>query len=340
MTTSCGLPAKRQTRFTGKQTLMDFETDRIAKLIRNTDAQTIVLQFPEGLKRYGPPLAMQIERDFGVTVMLSGDPCYGACDLDVTSGADLIFHFGHARIPQINMPKAHFIEVRDDVDVIPVTRKALSTIEGQDIGLITTVQHIHKLKEIKRELESRGFHCHIGDGDTRIRYPGQILGCNFSAARAVNVDEYLYVGTGMFHALGVGIATGKRVVVADPLLDRIAVPDTEAIVRQRYGLIAKARDAHSFGVLIGTKIGQHRPELAKRLIAKAEAHNYEAFAIRVNEVTPWLLYQFPADAYVNTACPRIAIDDARSFRAPMLTPVEFEIALDKRSLNDYVFDEF
>ena len=318
---------------------MDLETDRIADLIRNAEAQTIVLQFPEGLKRYGPPLSMQIERELGVAVVLSGDPCYGACDLDVTSGADLIFHFGHARIPQINTPNVHFIEVRDDADVISVTRKALSTIEGQEIGLITTVQHVHKLSEVKRELESQGFHCQIGNGDTRVQYPGQILGCNFSAARAVDVDEYLYVGTGVFHALGVGIATGKRVIIADPLLDRIAVPDTEAIVRQRYGLIAKARDARSFGVLIGTKIGQHRPELAHRLIDKAKAHHCDAFAIQVNEVTPWLLYQFPADAYVNTACPRIAIDDVDSFRAPMLTPIEFEIILGTRSLNDYVFDE-
>ncbi|MGZ4903683.1 MAG: diphthamide biosynthesis enzyme Dph2 [Halobacteriota archaeon] len=319
---------------------MDFETDRIAKLVRETGAQTIVLQFPEGLKRYGPPLATQIERDLGVAVVLSGDPCYGACDLDAPNIADLLFHFGHAPIPQIDAPKAHFIEVRSDIDVLAITQKALSVVEGPHIGLITTVQHIHKLPEIKRELESQGYRCHIGRGDERIRYPGQILGCNFSAARAVNVDEYLYVGSGMFHALGVGIATGKRVIAADPFLHRIEIPDTETIVRQRYGLIAKARDAHSFGVLIGTKIGQHRPELAQELIAQAKARNYDAFAIRANEVTPWLLYQFPADAYVNTACPRIAIDDASSFRAPMLTPIEFEVVLDKRSLSDYVFDEF
>ncbi|MDD1721245.1 MAG: diphthamide biosynthesis enzyme Dph2 [Euryarchaeota archaeon] len=319
---------------------MDFETERIAKLVKETDAQTIVLQFPEGLKRYGPPLALQMERDLGIAVMLSGNPCYGACDLDVTSRADLLFHFGHAPIPRIQVPTAHFIEVRNDTDVIPITQKALSVVEGHHIGLLTTVQHIHKLEEIKRELESQGYRCDIGCGDDRIQYPGQILGCNFSAARAVNVDEYLYIGSGTFHALGVGIATGKRVIVADPFLDRIIIPDTETIIRQRHGFIAKARDARSFGVLIGTKIGQRRSALARELIAEARSHDYDAFAIRVNEVTPWVLYQFPADAYVNTACPRIAIDDASTFRAPMLTPIEFEIVLDKRSLSDYVFDEF
>ncbi len=319
---------------------MDFETHRIAKLVRETNAQTIVLQFPEGLKRYGPQLAMQLERDLGVAVTLSGNPCYGACDLDVPETADLLFHFGHAPIPQMHVPNAHFIEMRSDIDVLPVTKKALQVIVGRRIGLVTTVQHIHKLKEIKRELDSQGYLCYIGHGDERIRYPGQILGCNFSAARTVDVDEYLYVGSGMFHALGVAIATDKRVVVADPFLDRVAVPDREGIIRQRYGMIAKARDARTFGVIIGTKIGQHRATLARELIEEARARNYRAFAICASEVTPWLLYQFPADAYVNTACPRIAIDDASSFKAPVLTPIEFEIALDKRSLSHYVFDEF
>ncbi len=319
---------------------MDFEPDRIAALVREYEAQTIMLQFPEGLKRYGPRLARQLERDLGVTVLLSGDPCYGACDLAFTGTADLLFHFGHAAIPQVHVPRAHFIEVRSDVDVLPVVRKARSAINGREIGLITTVQHVHTLELIKNELDAQGYSCHIGRGDERVRYPGQILGCNFSAAKTVNVDEFLYIGSGMFHALGVSIATGKRVIVADPFLDQVASPDAEAIIRQRYGLVAKARDAHSFGIIIGTKVGQHRPQLARELISEASVHGYDAFTITVNEVTPWLLYQFPADAYVNTACPRIAIDDISTFRVPMLTPIEFEILLGTRRLDDYAFDEF
>ena len=33
------------------------------------------------------------------------------------------------------------------------------------------------------------------------------------------------------------------------------------------------------------------------------------------------------DAYVNTACPRIALDDGASFGRPVLTPPEFLMAL-------------
>jgi len=318
---------------------MDFETKRIAQLVRENNANIIALQFPEGLKRYGPSLAMQIEQELGIRVILSGDPCYGACDLDLESDADLVFHFGHAEIPQLDVERVHFIEVRSDIDVAPVVRDALKVIDSQRIGVVTTVQHIHQLRDIRSQIESQGRECRIGQGDNRIKYPGQVLGCNFSSARAIDVDEYLYIGSGLFHALGVSLATGKRVVAADPFLHRISVPDARAIVRQRYAVIARALDAGTFCVLIGTKIGQRRSYLAQELVQEARERRHRAYAVSVNEVSPWLLYQFPADAYVNTACPRIGIDEVSRFKAPLLSPIEFEIVIRKRDLSDYTFDE-
>jgi 2-(3-amino-3-carboxypropyl)histidine synthase len=44
------------------------------------------------------------------------------------------------------------------------------------------------------------------------------------------------------------------------------------------------------------------------------------------------------DAFVSTACPRIAIDDALRYKKPILTPVELEVSLGIRRWDDYVFD--
>lgn len=76
------------------------------------------------------------------------------------------------------------------------------------------------------------------------------------------------------------------------------------------------------------------------LVEQAVKRGYDAYTVTINELTPWTLYQFPAEAYVNTACPRIAIDDASLFKAPMLTPIEFEMVLGKRDLGEYTLDEF
>jgi 2-(3-amino-3-carboxypropyl)histidine synthase len=319
---------------------MDFEIERIAEFVDERRARVIRLQFPEGLKRYGPHVAKRIKQQVDVTVLLSGNSCYGACDLDYDLEADLLVHFGHAEIPELAAQKVHFVEVRSDVDVIPVVNEALELIKGPRVGIVTNVQHVHTLGSVRRCLESAGLQCFIGSGDGRIKYPGQVLGCNFSSARAIDVDEYLYIGGGAFHALGVALATGKRVIAADPFLHRTSIPDADLIVKQRYAVIAKALDAQTFCVLAGTKTGQRRLDLAFELAEQAVERGYDAYIVTINEVTPWTLYQFPAEAYVNTACPRIAIDDANLFKAPMLTPIEFEMVLGKRDLSAYTLDEF
>ncbi len=319
---------------------MDFEIERIAELVEERKARVIRLQFPEGLKRYGPNVAKRIKRQIDVTVLLSGNPCYGACDLDYDAEADLLVHFGHAEIPELAAQRVHFVEVRSDVDVIPVVNQALGLIKGPRVGLVTNVQHVHTLGPVRRCLESAGLQSAIGSGDGRIKYPGQVLGCNFSSARAIDVDEYLYIGGGVFHALGVALATGKQVIAADPFLHRTSLPDANLIVKQRYALITKALDARTFCVLAGTKTGQRRLDLALELAQQAIERGYDAYTVTINELTPWTLYQFPAEAYVNTACPRVTIDDASRFKAPMLTPIEFEMVVGKRDLSEYALDEF
>jgi 2-(3-amino-3-carboxypropyl)histidine synthase len=318
----------------------DFEVEHIVKLVREGKVRMLQLQFPEGLKRNGPQVAKRIADETKISVLLSGNPCYGACDLDRDTAADLLVHFGHAEIPELTNPRVCFVEVRSDVDVIPVVNDALALLGERQIGVVTNVQHVHTLNDVRRRLESAGFECFIGVGDRRVKYQGQVLGCNFSAARAVGVNEYIYIGSGTFHALGVALATGKKVIAADPFLRRTSVTDVEGILKQRYGLIAKAMQASTFCVLIGTKVGQQRLGLANELTREATEQGYNAFKVTVNDITPLTLYNFPADAYVNTACPRVAIDDASLFKAPLLTPTEFEMVLGKRELSAYVLDEF
>jgi 2-(3-amino-3-carboxypropyl)histidine synthase len=80
-------------------------------------------------------------------------------------------------------------------------------------------------------------------------------------------------------------------------------------------------------------------ELAQRLKALAQNHGKRCFMIEMDLVTPEQLLAFQADAYVNTACPRITIDDAERFHVPVLTPQEFESALGERRIEDIEMDE-
>ncbi|MDW7732310.1 MAG: diphthamide biosynthesis enzyme Dph2 [Methanolobus sp.] len=320
----------------------DFQIERIVSIIKDSDVRLIGLQFPEGFKRRSPGIAARIEEETGVRVIISGNPCFGACDLDVAllGRVDLLFHFGHAQLDDDSSgSKVYFIETRSNADITGVVRKAVSELNGQRIGLITTVQHVHKLEDACSILESGGKECVIGTGDSKIAYPGQVLGCNFSAARSEECDEYLYIGSGEFHPLGVSLSTGKRVLVADPFVNEVREVDSSRILRQRSAVIAKSLDAGVFGIVVSSKPGQERMELAEGLKALAIKHEKQAHIFSMDLVTPDQLLQFRVDAFVNTACPRLAIDEVGRFNAPMLTPQEFEIVLGEKEWENLVFDE-
>lgn len=310
-----------------------FDVPKILDIIKSRSVKTVGLQFPEGLKRQGPALARAIEEKSGVLVIISGDPCYGACDIDdaLLDMVDVLFHFGHSRISDDD--RIVFMEYYHDVDVERAVSGALPLL-GQKVGVVTTVQHIHKLDDIANALRNAGKEPIISKGDSRITYPGQVLGCNFSAVPA-GVDSILFVGTGNFHTMGMRLAHNVPVVAADPFTGEARLVDVDKIMKQRYAVMAKAMDARTWGIIVGTKSGQQRLALAKRLKDIAG----DAVLISIKEITPDRLLNFKVDAYVSTACPRIAIDDAGRFPAPVLTPVEFEMVKGLRNWEDLAFDE-
>jgi len=316
----------------------DFDLERIIDIIKEKQFKKVGLQFPEGFKRQAFSISQKLEEATGANILISGNPCFGACDIDTTllGKVEVMFHFGHSKMG--NLDNVVFIETRSNVDVLPCVKTALPLLATNSIGLITTVQHIHKLDEISNfllENEKKGI---TGKGDIRVSYPGQVLGCNFTAAR-VDCDEYLYIGSGIFHPLGVAIATGKRVVAADPYLNQAIEVSPVTFLRKRSGYIIKSMEAKVFGIIVSSKSGQNRIGLAQKLAEIAKKHGKKAQIIMMDLVTPEQLLAFKVDAYVNTACPRITIDDSERFHVPVLTPQEFEIVLGERKWETLVMDE-
>ena len=316
----------------------DLDIDKVVSIIKERSAKKIGLQLPAGLSRSALKIAKKIEDLTGAIVLISGNHCHGACDVDefLQREVDILFHFGHAEIRP--MDKVTFVEVRSDADIISVLGHAIKMIKGSRIGLITTTQHVHKLGEARDYLLQHGKDCLIGKGDSRVKYDGQILGCNFSAAH-IDADEFIYIGSGNFHPLGVALATSKRVIIADPISNEVREIDSETYLRRRYAVIAKALHAKIFGIIVSTKSAQTRMELAMKLQEKALGNGLDAHLISMDEITPEKLSLFKVDAFVNTACPRIAIDDAALFETPILTPPEFEIVLGERDWSKIKFDE-
>ena len=81
-------------------------------------------------------------------------------------------------------------------------------------------------------------------------------------------------------------------------------------------------------------------ELAFNIKKQLNENNMEGFIIMLDNVNPdALLPYLELDAFIVTACPRIAIDDSQMYKKPLITPQELEIVLDKRDWEKYQLDE-
>jgi 2-(3-amino-3-carboxypropyl)histidine synthase len=162
-----------------------------------------------------------------------------------------------------------------------------------------------------------------------------VLGCSFTAARATGADEILFVGTGLFHPLGISLATGARVIALDPLAGTAQEVSGDTLKRRRFAEMEKAKGARTIGIIVSTKSGQQRMALARRLAALSP----RAVIVTMQEVSPDELLNLGFDAFVNTACPRLVYDDQVRFPVPVLSPQEFEILCGVRSWDEYSIDE-
>jgi 2-(3-amino-3-carboxypropyl)histidine synthase len=317
----------------------DFEEERIKQEITKLEAKRVLIQLPEGLKPEGPRLARVVEKT-GALPIISADPCYGACDLPTAEaeslGADLIIHYGHAKLLKYERVPTIYVEARATINVDDAVEKALLLLEKwRKIGLATTVQHVQTLDNVKEILLHARKTVAIGDAG-QMNYPGQVIGCDYSNAKSIasDVEAFLFVGGGRFHALGVALSTSKPTIVADPYEKRAFSVDEEArkILKQRWASIEEAKKAKTFAVLVGLKPGQKRLEEALSIKERLEKSGKKTYIFAIKGITPEALMNFPTvDAYVNTACPRLSLDDASKFRKPVLTMNETFVVVGKIS---------
>ena len=312
--------------------------------------QTIGLQFPDGLRDYSVAIGEKVQEGTGALPVISADPCYGACDLCddefAKLGIKVMIHFGHSPMPSVKTDfgvhvyyvPAHSIHPIEDVVI-----RACAEMKGPRIGVTTTAQHVHKLDVAEKILRAHGFEPVTMLGDKRTALRGQLLGCNVLAAVKCDVDEFIFIGSGDFHPLALALETEKPITAADPYSGTVRKL-TEAkgrILKQRWAAIGKAKTAQTFGIVVSTKAGQTRFNLAKNVLTLLHKHGKTGTIIQNKQISPeTLLYFRHLDAFVGVACPRVPIDDQGRYKQPFLTPQELEIVLGVRPMEHYVFDEF
>lgn len=303
--------------------------------LKSRNAKRVAVQLPEGLKRKAAEISATLKNE-GFEVLVSGDACWGACDLslDALEWADVLVHIGHT--PVTREKNVIYLPFQQDIPLEILESAVPQLKQYKSVGITTTIQHAHQTQAISMWLKDHGVNAVIGIGSTRTPLDGQVLGCTYASAKNANAEAYLFVGTGVFHAIGVSLATKKPTFALDPFADGILQEvSADRLLRKRFAQIEKAKCAKTFGILLSSKSGQARRELAEELASLHE----DATIILIREISEMQLRNLGFDTYVNTACPRLSLDDQSRFPMPVLSPSEFEIALGKRTWDDYTIDE-
>jgi 2-(3-amino-3-carboxypropyl)histidine synthase len=317
--------------------MFDLDEDKLLAEITGRGARRILIQLPDGLKNEGTRLAGLVRRKTGADVFVSAVPAWGACDLSLDAAtrlkADLLVHYGHNEFlrDSSNGVPVVYIPSRSKHEIIPAAEKAVPILQGKNIGLATTIQHLHKLPDVAKLLEEKGFNVHVPGRGPWSHETGQVLGCDYFGLKKIQsqVDSFLIIGS-YFHGLGAALSVEKPTILADPYDGTVKAldEDRDRMIRQRYAMVDKARRANSFGIIVSTKPGQSNPQVALSILKQVEEAGRKAVILYADEIVPQKLLDFTdIDVFVDTACPRLALDDPERFPKPIITRDEIMVAV-------------
>lgn len=211
--------------------------------------------------------------------------------------------------------KTFFIEARYKGKVdLP---DEIISILPKKIALFTTVQFLDSISGIKKQLEKKGKKVLLIKTE-HTKYPGQLLGCNIKKFDEIEkkFDAFLYIGDGMFHPKALVLKNPKPAFAYNPFSKeyvKLEPKDAEAMRKKNEGAKLKFMNSKEIGVLISTKPGQNQIKKAYGLEGKYPDKNF--YFLLFDTIDFGELENFPfIECFVNTACPRIAYDEAEKIR--------------------------
>ncbi len=321
--------------------MLEINFGKILEELREKKARRVLVQLPEGLKTRTGEIVSFLEKEFEVITIM--DPCFGACDIKEDEakrmGCDTILHFGHNEYYKTSFPTV-YAPLEYGLEGLEIfLEKILVFFEKKNIkkiGLVTTIQYSQKTFFIKNFFEKKGLKILTKKGKRGVE--GQVLGCDYSAVP--NCENTLYFGDGLFHPLGIFYSSQKNVFVANPQTNSIRELGEEKknFLKKRILLIEKAKECNSFGIIVSTKTGQNKISLARKLKKELEEKGKIVRIYAMDFISPEKLLGVKEEAFVNTACPRIGIDDYASYKKPVINAYEVKYLLGK-SYDDYKMEE-
>jgi diphthamide biosynthesis protein 2 len=340
----------------------------------------IALQFPDSLLGDAAEVCWAMEEALTADgkvplVFILGDTTFGSCCPDEVSAlhleADVLIHFGHACLsPAMSLPVVYSfgaskVDVSACVDVVVENVKRVGI---QRILLLFQVQYFHAIEELQTRISEKGDVLVVAGlipqqdfqlldeepadlAETSLKYH-RIGGLEIPSNLDFSTFTVLYIGdpsqsqqyinimlrfTSMASGSPSAIWTFKPI---ESLLETSLPPDIQRQLNRRFFLTQKARDATTFGILVGTLSQRHFASAVASLQKSIQDAKRSCYTFAVGKVNVAKLANFgEIDCYVLVACSETSLlDFERDIHVPVITPLELDVALGNTQWGDYSLD--
>ncbi|MBN1924184.1 MAG: diphthamide synthesis protein [Nanoarchaeota archaeon] len=150
-----------------------------------------------------------------------------------------------------------------------------------------------------------------------------VLGCNVSSIKDFKGDIIIFIGDGEFHALMIKkMNLNKKVIAVNPFnlsKREIRREDIKKFEFREAVAMDALKNANNVGIIVTTKYGQSRMKDAVKIKKDLEKKGKKVYLFLFETVNPDEFLNFKGlDCLINTACPRMALDDYTKFPAPVI----------------------
>ena len=340
----------------------------------------VALQFPDSLLADAAEVCWAIEEalttDENVPlVFILGDTTFGSCCPDEVSAlhleADVLIHFGHACLsPAMSLPVlysfgASKVDVSACVDVVVENIKRFGQ---QRILLLYQVQFFHAIEELQIRISEKGGVLVVAGlipqqdlrllnddpadlVQTDLKY-NRIGGLDIPANLDFSTFTVLYIGDPsqsqqyiniMLRFTSMALGTPSSIWTFNPkesALETSLPSDIRRQLNRRFFLTQKARDATTFGILVGTLSQRHFASAVASLQKSIQDAKRSCYTFAVGKINGAKLANFgEIDCYVLVACSETSLlDFERDLHVPVITPLELDVALGNMKWGDYSLD--
>lgn len=303
----------------------------------------VLVEVPLGMRELGFELVKYLLNN-GLNAILSARSIWGACDFLVTKDYDVVLHVGHALPPNIKRIIDQNYGIREFSEHGEVSMVRLGGGETVIFSPAYYKPHeelikplIGKFKDLPKKdfiiaysLPYKLYAEKLSHALNAKLAPSAITGCFIGYPIPGTV---FFVGGGYFYPLTFKLLKpSTKVYLVDVF--RQVIEDIEPIYRKTLLLkvsnTQRVLESKRVAIVVTRKPGQRRMDLAMEAQSVLKELNKDFVIVDGDELSPDAIDNLPVDGVINTACPRIGIDDLDRFMKPVINARD----LMRRNLED------